>query len=128
MRYWKNNFTAPIEFKFFNSWAIKNQRYSKFVKKRYPSYDVPRQSFDVPCPSYDGPPYPSYNGQGTSYDGWGPSYDGLALYHILLEVNFLTNDRCFKNKRMIIIFRQTLHIQRHSFQRTESHCSVQHWT
>ena len=39
MRYWKNNFTAPIEFKFFNSWAIKNQRYSEFVGKRYPSYD-----------------------------------------------------------------------------------------
>ena len=56
MRYWKNNFTASIEFKFFNSWAIKNQRYSVFVEKRYPSYDVPRPSYDVPCPSYDGPP------------------------------------------------------------------------
>ena len=62
MRYLKNNFTEAIEFKFFNSWAIKNQRYSEFVEKRYPSYDVP-------CPSYDGPPY--------------PSYDGFALYHIL---------------------------------------------
>ena len=28
MRYWKNNLTT-----LFNSWAIKNQRYSKFVKK-----------------------------------------------------------------------------------------------
>ena len=42
MRYWKNNFTTLYEFKFFNSLAIKNQRY-KFVKKSYPSYmyDVP---------------------------------------------------------------------------------------
>ena len=38
----KNNFTTLYEFKFFNSLAIKNQRY-KFVKKSYPSYmyDVP---------------------------------------------------------------------------------------
>ena len=34
--------------KFFNSWAIKNQRYSEFVEKRYPSYNVPHPSYDVP--------------------------------------------------------------------------------
>ena len=81
MRYLKNNFTASIEFKFFNSWAIKNQRYSKFVGKRYPSYDVPHPSYDVPCPSYDGPPY-------LSHDGRGPSYDGFVLYHILSNISF----------------------------------------
>merc|ERR1712131_333007 len=64
-----------------NPYTVKNQRYSEFVEKRYPSYDVPRPSYDVPCPSYDEPPYPSYDGRGTSYDGQGPSYDGFALYH-----------------------------------------------
>ena len=83
MRYWKNNFTALFEFKFFNSCAIKNKRYSKFVEKRYPSYDVPRPLYDVPRPSYDGHPYPSYDGRGTSYDVRGTSYDGFPLYHIL---------------------------------------------
>ena len=84
MRYWKNNFTTLNEFKFFNSWAIKNQRYSEFVEKRYPSYDVPHPSYYVPRPSYDGHPYPSYDGQGTSYDVRGTSYDGFPLYHILI--------------------------------------------